>query len=280
MRGIVAALAVALGAVPLAAAADTDRVQVGGSSTTRGFSARTHVGVTSPDDYVRTGFDGDHGDWRGPVCVVSSSPSLSGEVSISWGVGFSDRYRTAAEAADRGRTFRTLPIVQKAEIKVPHRIRGKEVGTIRGAYVLASTPQEYGWAEIGLGIPLTRGVFVTAQFWSTGPSFGCTVGGTASRLWHLQAALAAAARVVIEGNLPATRLTAYAQRRRVVGFVSDGFGHPVVGVEVRVERMVRGAWRRAGSASSNASGYYRAATLPGTVRAKVGSLRSAPVRIR
>jgi hypothetical protein len=280
VRKIVAALAIALCAVPIVAAGDTDRVRVGGSSATRAFSPRTHVVVTSPDDYVRTGFDGDHGDWRGPLCVVSSNASLSGEVAVSWSIGFSNRYRTAGEAADRGRTFRDLLIVQRAELKIPHRIRGKKVGSIIGEYVLAATRQEYGWAEIGLGIPLTRGVFVAARFWSTGPSFRCTVGGTASELWHLQAAQAAVARVVIDGNLPAARLTAYPQRRRVVGFVSDGFGHPLVGVQVTVERLVRGAWRRVGSAATDASGHYRAGTLPGTVRVTLGSLRSAPVRVR
>jgi hypothetical protein len=280
MKKLVAALGIALFAVPLAAASDTDRVRIGGSSATRAFSTRTHVVVTSPEAYVRTGFDGDHGDWRGPLCAVPSNPSLSGEVEVSWTVGFSNLYRTAAEAADRGRTFRDLPIVQRGRLKIPHRIRGKNAGSIVGAYVLAATRQEHGWAEIGLGIPLTRGVFVAARFWSTGPSFRCTVGGTSSELWHLQTAEAAVAGVVIDGNLPAARLTAYPQHRRVVGFVSDAFGHPLVGVRVSVERMVRRTWRRAGSAATNASGHYRAATLAGTVRVTFGSLRSVPVRVR
>lgn len=280
MRKIGVALAIALAAVPSAAAADTDRVQVGGSGSTRDFSRQTYVTVTAPDAYVKTGFDGDHGDWRGPPCIVSSNPSLSDDVSVSWTVGFSDSYRTAEEAADRGRTFRDMPTVQQGTIEIPHRIRGKEVGGITGYFILAQTRQEYGWAEIGLGVPLTRGVFVAARFWSTGPSFRCAVGGTSSELWHLQAALAAAERVVIDGNLPAARLRANGQRRRVVGFLSDGFGHPVVGVRVRIDRKVGPSWRRAGWASTNASGYYKALALPGVVRAAFGSLRSRAVRVR
>jgi hypothetical protein len=266
--------------VPIAVAADTDRIQVGGSGSTRGFSRQTYVTVTTPGGYSRTGFDGDAGSWRGPRCVVSSNPSLSDDVSIPWSVGFSDSYRTAEEAADRGRTFRDMPTVERGTIEIPHRIRGKEVGGISGYYILAQTQQEYAWAEIGLGIPLTRGVFVAARFWSTGPSFACTVGGTAARLWHLQAAEAAAGLVAIDGNLPAARLTAHAQRRRVVGFVSDGFGHPVVGARVTLERKVGRSWRRGGSASTNASGFYRALALPGLVRAAHGSLRSRTVRVR
>lgn len=280
MSRIAVALALALCAVPIAFAADTDRVQVGGSSATKGFSPRTYVAVTAPEGYARTGFDGDHGDWRGPLCVVSSNPSLSSEVAISWAVAFSKTYRTAAEAADRGRTFSDLPTVKLGEVEIPHRIRGKEVGGIVASYVIAASPQEYAWTEIGLGIPLTRGVFAAARFWSNGPSFRCTVGGTAERLWHLSAAEASAARVVIEGNLPAARLTAYGQHRRVVGFVSDGFGHPLIGVAVTIQRNTRGRWHRVGTASTNASGFYRATALPGTVRVTLGSLRSKAVRVR
>jgi hypothetical protein len=280
VRTIAAALAAALAVVPMAAAADTDRVRIGGSSTTRDFSPRTAVVVTSPEAYVRTTFDGDHGRWRGPSCAVPSNPSLSRDVAIAWSVALSDRYRSAEEAALAARTHASLPLVERGDLKLPHRIRGKDVGTIRAEYVVAATPQEYGWAELGLGIPLTRGVFALARFWSTGPSFACIVGATVAKQWHRDAVAAALARVVVDGNLPAARITAYAQRRRVVGFVSDGFGHPVVAVQVAVERRVRGTWRRADSAATDAGGHYRAATLPGTVRVTLGSLRSAPVRIR
>ena len=126
------------------------------------------------------------------ACVVSSNPSLSDEVEISWSLAFSDRVRTAADAARRARTFADLPIVEQDRLELPHRIRGRNVGTIVASYVLAATRQEYGWAELGLGIPLTRGVFAAARFWSTGPSFACTVGGTASKHLHRDAAVTAA----------------------------------------------------------------------------------------
>lgn len=280
MRRILVALAIALTAIPSAAAADTDRVQVGGSSATRAFSPQTYVSVTSPDGYVRIGFDGDHGDWRGPLCIVSSNPSLSSEVSVSWTVGFSNTYRSAEEAADRGRTFRDLPLVQRAAIEIPHLIRGREVGKIPSFYLLAATRQEYGWAELGLGIPLTGGVFTAARFWSTGPSFRCTVNGVSSDVWHPQTALAALGRVVVDGNLPAARVTARAQGRRVSGQVSDGFGHPLVGVRVALERRIGRRWHRAGSASTDAAGSYGARAGRGLIRAAVGSRRSAAVRVR
>lgn len=283
MRKIGVALAIALIAVPGAAAADTDRVQVGGSSSTRGFSRQTYVTVTAPDAYTKIDFDGDAGNWRGPLCLVSSYPSLSSDVHVAWGVGFSKEDRSAEEAADRGRTFRDLETAQRGTIEVPHRIRGKKVGEILAQFIIGQSPDEdsTGWAEIGVGIPMRRGVFVRARFWSTGPSAAsCTVAGTPSRLWHRDAVLAAAGGLAIDGNLPAARVTAHAQRRRVAGFVSDGFGHPVVGVRVSLERKVGRGWRRAGAASTNAAGFYSALSFPGLVRAVNGSLRSRAVRVR
>jgi hypothetical protein len=280
VRTILVALAIALTVVPGATAADTDRVQVGGSNSTQGFSRQTYVTATSPDGYVRKGFDGDHGDWRGPLCVVSSNSSLSGEATVSWTIAFSKSYRTAEEAADQGRTFRDLPLVQRAPIEISHVIRGREVGKIASFSILAATREEYGWAELGLGIPLTQGVFAAARFWSTGPSFRCTVSGVSSDVWHRQVALAAAKRVVVDGNLPAARVSARAQGRRIAGAISDGFGHPLVGVRVTLERKVGRGWRRAGSATTDAGGRYGALVARGLVRAAVGSRRSAPVRVR
>lgn len=277
------AVAMVLTAVPLAAAAETDRVQVGGSGNTKGFSQRTYVDVTTPDAYTKIDFDGDAGNWRGPQCLVSSYPSLSGDVHIAWGVGFSREDRSAEEAADRGRTFRDMETAQRGTIDVPHRIRGKKVGEILASFVIGQSPNEdsTGWAEIGVGIPMTRGVFARARFWSTGPSAAaCTVASTPAPLWHRAAVIAAASGLAIDGNLPAARVTAHAQRRRVAGFVSDGFGHPVVGVRVSLERKVGRGWRRAGAATTNASGFYSALSLPGLVRAAHGSIRTRAVRVR
>lgn len=280
MRKALVAIGLALCLVPAAVATDVDRVRVGGTGSTRGFSQQTFVVVSTPDAYARIGFDGDAGSWSGPLCVVSSNSSLSAVVTLPWTVAFSRTYRSADEAADRGRTFRDLPVLTRGTIEISHRIRGKEVGGILASYVVGQSRQDHGWAELGLGIPLTRGVFVAARFWSTGPSFACNVGGTASRQWHVDAVQAAAARVVVDGNLPAARVTARAQRRRVVGFVNDGLGHPLVGVRVTLERRAGRAWRRAASVSTNASGLYSVLARPGRVRVAVESIRSRTVRVR
>lgn len=283
LRAFAVGLALTLVAVPIAAAAETDRVQVGGSNNTIGFSHQTYVDVTTPDAYTKIDFDGDAGNWRGPLCFASSYPSLSGDVHIAWGVGFSREDRSAEEAADRGRTFPDAETAQLGTIDVPHRIRGKKVGEILAHFIIGQSSAEdaTGWAEIGVGIPMTRGVFARARFWSTGPSAAaCTVASTPAPLWHRAAVIAAASGIAIDGNLPAARVTAHAQRRRVAGFVSDGFGHPVVGVRVSLERKVGRGWRRAGAATTNAAGFYSALSLSGLVRATHDSLRSRPVRVR
>ena len=284
MRTLFVSLGLALAIAPIATAADVDRIQVGqpGRNTTKGFSPQTSVVVTTPDAYTKIDFDGDAGNWRGPLCFASSYPSLSKDVHIAWGVGFSREDRSAEEAADRGRTFRDQETAQRGTIDIPHRIRGQKVGEILAHFIIGQSSAEdsTGWAEIGVGIPMTRGVFARARFWSTGPSgAACTVAGTPPRLWHRAAVIAAASGLAIDGNLPAARVTAHAQRRRVAGFVSDGFGHPVVGVRVSLERKVGRGWRRAGSATTNASGFYSALSLPGLVRAAHQSLRSKAVRV-
>ena len=282
MRKLALALAAAVIGVPAANAADVERVQVGlpGRNTTRAFSPQTFIVVTSPDAYVRTSFDGDSSSWHGPRCVVSSNPGLSDDVSMPWFVVFSDRYATREQAAAGARTFDDLPLVSEGTIEIPHRIRGREVGAIVGYYLLGQSTHDRGWAEIGVGIPLTRGVFAVARFWSTGPSFGCSVGGTAARQWHLDAAQSAAARLVVDGNLPAARISAHPQRRRVSGFVNDGFGHPVVGARVTLERKAGRTWRRGPSVSTNSSGFYSVLARAGTMRTAHGTLRSKPVRVR
>jgi hypothetical protein len=283
LRRLLIALVVAATAVPIAAAADVDRVQVGlpGRNTTRAFSSQTFVVVTTPAAYTRLSFDGDAGSWRGPRCVVSSRPDLSADVRVPWALRFSDTYASREDAADRARTFRDLPELSRGTIAVPHRIRGKGVGAISAYYVLGQSGEDYGWAEVGLGIPLTRGVFAAMRFWSTGPSFACNVGTTSSRQWHVDAVQAAAARVVVDGNLPAARITAHGARRRMSGFVNDGFGHPVVGARVTLQRRdARGTWRAAGTATTAGNGFYSARAVPGAVRAVHGSLRSAPTRVR
>ncbi len=55
---------------------------------------------------------------------------------------------------------------------------------------------------------------------------------------------------------------------------------PQLTIGVALERKVGRTWRRAGSASTDATGRYSAAVARGLVRATVGSRRSAPVRVR
>jgi hypothetical protein len=279
----VVAAVIVLIAVPAAAAAGVaDRVQVGqpGRNTTRAFSPSTHVLVQAPGRYVATAFDGDSGSWRGPLCVVGSNRSLSKDATVAWAVTFSNRFRSADEAAAAARTFDDLPVASRLELEVPHVVRGRTVGTIRAVAVVGASRSEHGWHELGLGLPLTRGVFAGVRFWSTGPSFRCAVDDVPSEVWHRETVHAAANSLVVDGNLPVARITAAGAKGLVRGRVVDGFGHAVVGVPVVVERKDGRRWRRAGRAITDGTGAYRAKAASGLVRARVGAAVSGPTRAR
>ena len=76
----IAAVAAAIGGA-VASAQDVDRVQVGGSNTTRGFSRALVVTVTTLPEFHRTSFDGNSGGWEGPVCDFAPNPRLSPRTS-------------------------------------------------------------------------------------------------------------------------------------------------------------------------------------------------------
>lgn len=288
MRGllralVIATLAAAVGGT-VAGAQDVDRVRVGGSNTTRGFSPALFVTVTTLPDFRRTGFDGNSGGWEGPVCDFTPNPRLSGPISLTWSVGFDDDVRSAEQAAREVLTFEWTTI-ESGPVAVPHVIAGREVGTIAGFYVLTDARGQTGYHESGLGFSLGRGVYAASAFWSRGNALECTVRGTPVETWHRETARAAIRQVRLEGNLPPARVTARVRGRTITGSVADGFGHPVAGVTVRHERRVGRRWRAAGSGRTSASGIYslrprRAGTYRVVASLAGVSARSGAIRVR
>jgi hypothetical protein len=288
MRGLlrvigIATLVATLG-VAVAAAQETDRVRVGGSNVTRGFSTALVVTVTTLPDFRRTGFDGNSGGWEGPVCDFAPNPRLSGPISLTWGVGFDGDVRSAEEAARENLTFEWTTI-ESGPAEVTHLVGGREVGTIPGFFVLTDAQSQVGYHESGLGFPLGRGVYAAVEFWSRGNGLECTVRGTPVATWHRDTARAATRQVRLEGNLPPARVTARARSGRVSGAVTDSFGHPEAGIAVRLEKRAGRRWRTVRSGRTTSTGAYSlrtrgsasyrvTATLAGV------SARSAPVRSR
>lgn len=288
MRGLrsslgIATLAVALGGA-LALAQDVDRVQVGGSNATRGFSRALFLTVTTLPEFHRTGFDGNSGGWEGPVCDFAPNPRLSGPISLTWSVGFDDDVRSAEQAAREVLTFEWTTI-ESGAVPVTHLVGGREAGTIPGVYLLTDARSQTGYHESGLGFSLGRGVYAAAAFWSRGNALECTVRGMPVAAWHRQTARAAIGQVRVEGNLPPARVTARARAALVTGSVSDSFGHPNIGVAVRLEKRVGRRWRTVRSGRTVATGTYSLRTRGGGTYRVVATLaglsaRSAAVRGR
>ena len=287
MRGVyrlpAIAAVVAVVGVGVALAQEVDRVQVGGSNTTRGFSTALFVMVTTLPDFRRTGFDGNSGGWEGPVCDFAPNPRLSGPISVSWAVGFV-KTPTAEQAGREALTFEWTTI-ESGPLEVPHFVGGRQVGTLPGFFVLTDSRGQTGYHESGLGIPLGRGVYGSVGFWSRGNALECTVRGMPVASWHRDTARSALRQVRIEGNLPPARVSARARAGRVSGSVSDSFGHPGAAVTVRLEKRSGRRWRTVRSGRTAGTGTYSlrtrgrgtyrvVATLAGT------SARSAAVRSR
>ena len=245
---------------PPAWSAVTDKVRIGGSNTTRLFSAASFVAVTSPAELdTRTGFDGDSGGWQGPQCDVASSPTLSGPVSMTWDVGFYDDVAGPEQAARKVLTF-DWTVVEQGSLAVRHVVAGRPVGTIPGFFVVTDARSQTGYHESGLGIRIGRGVHAAAEFWSRGNALPCTVRSSAGPVpvetWHRSKTREAVGLVQVEGNLPPARVIARAVGTRVSGRVADSFGHPDAAAAVRLERRSGRRWRAVASARTRADGTY------------------------
>jgi hypothetical protein len=143
MRGRVAVTLLTLVALAtvggVASAQEVDRVRVGapGRNVTRGFSPALFVMVTTPPDFHRRRV----GHWEGPVCEFAPNPGLSGPISMTWGVRFSDSVRTAEAAARESLTF-DWKTIESGSIGVPHLNGGRRVGTVPGFFVVTDAESQ------------------------------------------------------------------------------------------------------------------------------------------
>jgi hypothetical protein len=235
--------ACALIAVSTGSAQVTNRAQVGvqGRNETKGYSPGLYVVFVSPSDY-RAGCctDVDSGQWLGPRYQASGNASLGGDSSIDWSAKFDPR-STSASAAATAALVQKWPQVSQQSVRVPHVVRGTNVGSIDGTAIVTRSPAEPAQFEAVLGFPLCRGLFVAAGFALLKP-FTDTTGGVAGQYmvngmlasaWNRQQADASLQGVRLEGYLPAASLTARASGRVVTGVVRDCARHPMPGITVR-----------------------------------------------
>jgi hypothetical protein len=235
--------------------------------------------------YARRSFDGDEGNWDGPGYHATLKPTLDGVTHLGWGVTF----EVASEISLEGLAKRyaldigSWRVLQQGPKTIPHVINGRTVGSITGLMLLTQAPGDTAAAfSSAIAFPLCRGVLGVAHFSTLTPSssganpFGSYVvdDGTDVQAWNRDHVTAALDGVVLNGYLPATRLTAAARRGSVQGVLRDCVGHPMPGVAVKVGKA---------RAVTTASGSYRARVRAGSyvvsASAGGGSVRRV-VRVR
>lgn len=282
-----------------ATAATKDRVQVGrpGQNATAGFPLGLYTSVMVLQKYRVLGrFDGESRNWAGPAYRAASG--LGGRPStIDWQVTFV-RAGSAAAAA-RGSLAQPWSVAERPQVRVPHRVGTRVVGSIPTAAVLTKAPGDNNAQyEAALAFSLCRGLFATAKFsllspgslYGTDPSDAFLVEGTPASTWNHDRALEALAQVALEGHLPLGRVTARAAGRAVTGTVRDCRGDALAGIDVRLlsgrtvvartKAAANGTYRLA----SPRAGTYRV-EIAQTVTGEGGSgtrrdARSAAVRVR
>ena len=292
IRGLaIVAGAGVLAAVPaLAQVQDRYRVSIAGEART--YPADLTVVIDSPPEYVRDvlGRGGNDGSWRGPRYQATGLASLAGDSGLGWSAAV---YR---EPATRATIIANLvhdwaPILEGTE-EIERRVRGQDVGSLQGTWVLTKGTPMAGEAryEAGLVIPLCgRTAYLGISALSpSGDSAGGSMGfgeyrmanGERPTVWNREKVLETIRGVSVEGSLPPSRVTARPARRRVSGSVTDCNGDASAGIAVRLERQSGRRWLRAASGRTTAAGAYVLAATPGTYRVVAGTRRSATVRVR
>jgi hypothetical protein len=265
--GSMAAGLMALAVAGAAAGGVVNRAQIGvpGRNITEGYSPALYVVVASPAEYRRgCCTDSDSGEWKGPR-YKGSDNTISGDSSIDWSVDVDNHRRTAAAVA-REAFVHDWPVETTRQIRVPHLVNGRKVGTIIGTAALSKSPGT-GSAQVegALAFPLCRGMFAFARFGLLSPSSvptgtggEYTVDGTPALDWNRRQLDVSLQGVSLIGPLPVGTVTARASGGGVAGRVTDCAGHPVPGARV----VARGV-----SAKTDLNGSYRLTGVPSSATA-------------
>ena len=286
----------ALATAPLVFAEAQGRVFVRGleGNPTDHYSPALAIVAVSPPEY-RKGccHDSDGGEWVGPRYQATGRPSLGADSSIDWSVGVAVKERNTRAALIAHLTH-DWPVVSEGKQAVKHRVGGRSAGTIGGYWVL--TRSTFGGTddarmEAAVGFPLCDGNIVYTNFsilLPSGDSAGGSMGfgeyiinGMAPTAWNAAKGMQSIRGISLEGNRPATRVTARRRGPAIAGNVIDCSNHPVAGQAVRLERKAGSTWRAAGTGKTSPAGSYTLATRgAGVYRVVAGARRSSSVSVR
>ena len=299
MRLRTAALAGAIAAVaaaPLALAAVQYRVALRGleGNPTDHYSPSLAVVTVSPPEYKRgCCYDRNGGEWTGPRYQATGRPSLGGDSKYDFTVGVDVKAR-ATRAALIGNLTHDWPVTTEGRIQVKHRVGGRAAGTIAGYWVLTRATfggDDDAHMEAAVGFPLCDGNTAYAKFSLLLPSDNSAGGDTGygdylingmrPTDWNAAKAMEAIRGVSLEGNRPASRVTAGRRGASVGGKVTDCSKHPLSGQALRLERRQSGAWKAVATGRTRADGSYSlAARGSGVYRVVAGARASNSVTVR
>ncbi len=292
LTGAVAAFLLVLPAS--AASKSVERVRVAALSPPAAVPAGITLELASPPDYTRGTVGTAEGTWIGPHYQASGDPSLGGNVSMRWSVGFDDTAKSAKTAAIAGPT-RGWPYLRKDPIGIPHVVGKNVIGTINGfAYITHGEGSFDASYEAVLAVPLASTAFALLRFELDDPpsdlaSDGSTFvvnGLVAPSVWNRGQIFWALSGVQLIGNLPPARIRLHASKHSDLrGDVIDVFRNPLAKARIVIERRVEKRWVGIAKARTTANGTYVAhGVQPGLYRTVVTlggvSARSAVVRVR
>jgi hypothetical protein len=205
----------------------------------RGFATNVTVSFKAPEGYTID--SGRYENWKGPVYTYLNTGSEA-ESGLHFDVHSATTRSIERAARDKiGTDMGGIPTKQleAGPILVPHLVRGRTVGVIKGFFLIREgTREDYeGWIDAALAFWLGRGYPVlAADVDTTAPSDDSNnrIRDQLPSVWNRRVVEEGIRGIAVEGNLAPRRLTARVQGRRVAGRVRDSLGHPLVRVKLTV----------------------------------------------
>jgi len=237
---VIPALAVALAAsLALAAASGVGKKLMGG----RDFATNVTISFTAPKGYKIDAANG-YENWRGPDFTNLDIGSSDLESGLHFDVHTASTRSVERAARDKtGKDMGGIPTeqVEAGPIGVPHIVRGRKVGVIRGFYLVRqSTKKNYqGWTDAAVAFWLGRGYPVlVADVNTTAPSADeyQRIEDMLPSVWNLRVVEEGIRGIAVEGNLAPRTITAHVSGRRIAGRATDTLGHAIVGANVTLRK--------------------------------------------
>lgn len=287
---IVLGVAAALAAAPLVWAQVTNRYAVASDPDAQGYARNLSIVIVSPPTYVLdyAGRLGNDAAWKGPRYQATERPTLGGAAGLGWSAEIERAPSTRATV--RKNLLQGWDVVAGGTEQVERRVGGRAVGSITGTWLLTQGSVMAGEAryEAGIAFPIcgrTALVEVSALT-PSGDSAGGDMGfgeyvieGMKPTEWNRAQVLATLKGIRLEGNLPATRVTAARRGGAVAGKVTDCNRDPLAGQAVSIQRRVGRTWQVVSRGKTKANGSYRLpARGTGPFRAVAGTRRSGAIR--